>query len=125
MIHFDTNVLVMLKEWLELPHPAAQRMAAGEPASVSAQTWYEFTCGPVSPARVGEALLLIESRILPVTRAHAELASQLFNLTGRKRALKPDVLIAAVAIAENAELVTFNVQDFQLFVPMGLKLLPA
>ena len=125
MIHFDTNVLVMLKEWLELPHPAAQRMASGEPASVSAQTWYEFTCGPVSQSSVGEALMLIESRILPVTRAHAELAAQLFNLTGRKRALQAHVLIAAAAIVEKADLVTFNVQDFQLFVPLGLKLLPA
>jgi predicted nucleic acid-binding protein len=115
----------MLKEWLELPHPAAQRMAAGEPASVSAQAWFEFTCGPVSSSSVGEVLMLIEARILPITRTHAELAAQLFNLTGRKCTLQADVLIAAAAIVEKADLVTFNVQDFQLFVPMGLKLLPA
>ncbi len=87
--------------------------------------WYEFMNGPVQPEDVQLALRFVEQRVLPIDRAQAELAAELFNQTGRRRALRFDIMVAAAAISNGAELFTFNVADFKPFVPMGLKLLPA
>lgn len=58
-----------------------------------------------------------------MTEQHAALAAELFNSAGRRRTLKTDALIAAVAISAKADFVTLNVDDFKPFVEGGLRLL--
>ena len=48
----------------------------------------------------------------------------MFNTAGRKRLLKTDALIAAMAIRAKAEFVTLNGADFEPFVSPGLRLFP-
>jgi predicted nucleic acid-binding protein len=47
---------------------------------------------------------------------------QLFNQTGRRRGSRFDCLIAATAIAADADFATENQKDFAPFVAHGLKL---
>ena len=49
---------------------------------------------------------------------------ELFNTAGRKRLLKTDALIAAMAIRAKAEFVTLTGADFEPFVNQGLRLFP-
>jgi predicted nucleic acid-binding protein len=63
---------------------------------------------------------LIQGRIIPFGRAETEVASTLFNRSGRKRGSRPDCFIAATAICLNAPLATFDQKDFAAFVPFGL-----
>ena len=70
------------------------------------------------------ARAFLEGRILSVGEDAAELAAELFNTAGRKRTLKTDVLIAAMAIRAKAEFVTLNGADFEPFVSQGLRLFP-
>ncbi|MBE7539186.1 MAG: hypothetical protein HS122_12325 [Opitutaceae bacterium] len=65
---------------------------------------------------------VIQGRIEPIGRDEAELAAQLFNASGRKRAMRYDCLIAACAILGKAALATNNRKDFTALVPHGLLL---
>lgn len=123
MIHLDANYLILggiessrqnadLKRWL----------SQGEPASTSSIAWMEFVTGPVSPEVVKAMSQVVEDRIVPIGRDEAELAARLFNVLGRKRALRYDCLIAAAAIQSNARLATANRSDFALFEAHGLEL---
>ena len=123
MIQLDANYLILgaiastpqcddLQRWL----------AAGEAASTSAVAWMEFVTGPVAPAVVDSVRQVIQERIVPVGRGEAELAADLFNAIGRKRAMRYDCLIAATAILAKARLASANRSDFSLFVPHGLEL---
>ena len=100
-----------------------ERVLAGEPAAVSAIVWYEFLIGPLEAQEAELARAFIQSRIVAAEEADAELAATLFNTLGRQRALKTDALIAAIAIRNDAELVTLNRQDFLPFVDCGLRLI--
>jgi predicted nucleic acid-binding protein len=123
MIHLDANYLILggiesspqnadLRRWL----------GQGEAASTSATAWMEFVTGPVS-ANVAQAMSqVIEDRIVSIGREEAELAARLFNVLGRKRALRYDCLIAATAIQSNARLATVNRSDFTPFEAHGLEL---
>jgi predicted nucleic acid-binding protein len=66
--------------------------------------------------------LLIQGRIVPFGRSEAQIAAALFNATGRRRASRPDCLIAAAAICSSAPLATYNRKDFSRFVALGLRL---
>lgn len=123
MIHLDTNALIALPWWSRENHPAIRRVADGEPAAASALVWYEFLVGPVSAEEVRLALSFIRGRVVPVDADAAQRAAELFNNSGRRRPLKTDALIAAVAIQAGAEFLTLNVDDFRPFVAGGLKLL--
>lgn len=70
------------------------------------------------------ARAFLEGRILSVGEDAAELAVELFNAAGRKRTLKTDVLIAAMAIRAKAEYVTMKSADFEPLVRLGLSLFP-
>ena len=96
----------------------------GESVAVSALVWYEFLSGPLAETEAGLARAFIEGRILPVGEDAAELAAELFNAAGRKRTLKTDAHIAAMAIRAKAEFVTLNGADFEPFVSQGLRLFP-
>ncbi|MGH8629611.1 MAG: type II toxin-antitoxin system VapC family toxin [Burkholderiales bacterium] len=123
MIHLDTNALIALPQWTREDHFLIKRVEAGESVAVSAIVWYEFLCGPVDDTEIRLAEAFIERRIVTVDADHASCAAELFNRAGRKRVLRTDALIAAVALRAGAEFLTANVQDFQPFVPAGLRLM--
>lgn len=123
MIHLDANVLInlstansgtgsRLETWLK----------SGEQLSASAPAWQEYVTGPVTPAQIVKAESVLRGGIVPYGRMQAEKAAEFFNLTGRRRGLKFDCMIAAAAITANASLATSNQADFAIFVPFGLKL---
>ena len=120
MIHLDTSFLIRalplgspeeraLQEWID----------ADETLAVSAVTWTEFLCGPFEPPALDVAARVID-RYIDFTPARAEVAARLFNLSGRRRRLFTDCMIAATAIAENAPIATTNERDFRLFESEGL-----
>ena len=123
MIHLDTNYLIGL---LVKGSPQALEvdtwLAAGQPIAASALAWTEFLNGPVTALEVTRAEAVLQSRIVPFGRPEAVLAAELFNQTGRRRGSRFDCLIAATAIAAQAEVATVNQTDFQAFVAHGLKL---
>jgi len=123
MIHLDANFLIgslnqfsapaiLLKTWLQ------QR----ETFAASSVAWAEFLHGPVRPDQIQQVEYLIQSNILSFGRKEAEISSELFNQTGRRRGSQPDCFIAATAICSGAPLATRNAKDFRLFVPLGLRL---
>lgn len=124
MLHFDTNALIALPHWAREGHPAIARVLEGRAAAVSAVVWYEFLTGPLAESEAELARAFLQRRIVPVTEEDAELAAELFNAAGRKRTLKTDALVAAMAIRADAEFVTLNAPDFAPFVPRGLRLFP-
>lgn len=123
MIHLDTNYLIGL---LVKGSPQASEvdawLAAGQPLAASAIAWTEFLSGPVTPLEVSRAEAVLQSNVIPFGRNEAVLAAALFNKTGRRRGSRFDCLVAATAIAAQAEVATANQADFQTFVPHGLKL---
>lgn len=124
MIHFDTNALIALPQWTREPHPIIARVVQGEAAAASAIVWYEYLLGPLVDEEAELARAFVGGRVENVTEADATLAAELFNVAGRRRTLKTDALIAAMAIRAKADFVTVNVADFRPFVPHGLQLVP-
>jgi predicted nucleic acid-binding protein len=61
--------------------------------------------------------------VVAFDRTQAVEAARLFNMMGRPRRLRVDVLIASAAIVLGASLATDNQADFSGFVVHGLKLL--
>jgi predicted nucleic acid-binding protein len=123
MIHLDTNYLIgLLVRGSREAQEIESWLAAGEPLAASAVVWSEFLNGPVTPLEVTRAESVIQSRIIPFGKAEAIIAADLFNRTGRRRGSRFDCLIAATALAGQAELATVNQTDFKPFVAHGLKL---
>jgi predicted nucleic acid-binding protein len=121
MIHLDANYLILstvgsapqaleIRRWL----------AEGEDLGASAIAWMEFVTGPVAPEFINGVRQVIDDRVVPLGREEAELAAELFNTVGRKRSLRYDCMIAAVAIHAGAKLATANRSDFAGFAPHGL-----
>lgn len=96
--------------------------AAGETFCTAAPAWYEFLCGPVTPAQIETMLAFIKGRIIPFADAQAQVAAQLFNAAERSRRLRVDAMIAAIAITQQVALATLNNADFKLFTSHGLVL---
>mgnify|MGYP003700781451 CR=1 FL=1 len=67
----------------------------------------------------------MQGRIIDIGEDDAVLAADLFNAAGRRRGLRTDALIAALAIRADAELVTLNARDFLPFIDLGLRLADA
>lgn len=122
MIHLDTNALIALPLWARDGHPIIQRIAAGEPAGVCAIAWYEFLIGPVNADEVALAHAFVSGQIVAMETPDARLAADLYNRAGRRRSLKTDAMIAAMAMRAGASLLTINTDDFRPFEPFGLKL---
>ncbi len=125
MIHFDTNALIALPQWARRGQAVVKRVARGEAAAACALVWYEFLLGPLADGEADLAHAFLSGRIEPVGAEDAALAAKLFNAAGRRRTLKTDALIAALAIRAEADFVTINVTDFEPFIPHGLRLVPA
>lgn len=123
-VHLDANVLVALSDpTLPLFATVAEAIARGDQMETSVIAWHEYARGPLLPEDQARAARLLEDRIIALTRQMAELAAQLFNETGRRRASTADCLVAAAAIRADAEFLTDNAADFERFVPHGLRLL--
>jgi len=123
MIHADANVLVALSVLLRAePTEFERRLRKKEPVTASAPAWFEFVCGPVTEADLDMAQEFLGGKVVSLTREHADRAAVLFNVTGRGRVSKTDCLIAAIAIADGADLATLNPADFKRFEPFGLRL---
>ena len=123
LLLLDTNALIALSapghplfQWIE----AALRV--GGQAFTCSVAWHEYVRGPLEKRDQQRALRIIKQRIEPLGREAAEIAAVLFNATGRCRGSTADCLIAAVTLCKNAQLVTWNTDDFRVFVPHGLKL---
>ena len=123
MIHLDANFLIgsvnrhsppaiLLKKWLQ----------SRETFAASSVAWAEFLNGPVRSDQIQQVEYLIQGRVISVGRSEAEIASQLFNQTGRRRGSLPDCFIAATAICLRAPLATENQKHFAPFVASGLRL---
>ncbi len=122
MIHLDTNALIALPLWARDGHPIIQRIAAGEPAGVCAVARYEFLIGPVDVDEAALAHAFVSGHIVAMETPDARLAADLYNRAGRRRTLKTDALISAMAVRAGASLLTINTDDFRPFEPFGLKL---
>lgn len=122
MIHLDTSFLIHALR----PGSPQERTLLGwlndsEQIGVSAFAWAEFLCGPVSDEATASALELLGEPV-PVDRAIARLAADLFNASGRLRGSLGDCLIAAAAIDADARLATDNPRDYQRLRSAGLVL---
>ncbi|MDB6133025.1 MAG: Ribonuclease VapC [Verrucomicrobiales bacterium] len=123
MIHLDANVLINLsKAGSTVAAKVGMWIRAGERLGTAAPSWQEYVTGPVTPVEIAKAVLVLQGGILPYDKAQAEKAAEFFNLTGRRRTVKFDCMIAAAAVVANATLATSNGADFLMFVPFGLKL---
>lgn len=123
MICLDANYLIRsgvagstqadsLMKWCE----------AGEGLITSSIAWYEFLCGPVLQEQIKIVRSFLTGGIVDFSPMVASEAARLFNLTGRRRQLRVDTMIAAAAIVEGAALATFKKKDFKVFEPFGLTL---
>lgn len=123
MICLDANFLI---GGLIEARPESRQLlawaAAGETFCTAAPAWYEFLCGPVTPAQIATMHAFLNRGIIPFAAAQARVAAQLFNAADRPRRLRVDAMIAATAISQQAALATLNTADFKNFVPHGLML---
>jgi predicted nucleic acid-binding protein len=124
MIHLDANYLIRSADLAskEARH-MRQWLIRGETLAASSIAWAEFLNGPVDQSEVRYATHLIQGRVVPFTRADAEMAANIFNASGRRRGSRPDCFIAATAICAGASFATENRRDFQPYVAAGLRLL--
>lgn len=123
MIHLDANFLIGATErHSAVQEPLRQWLETGELFATSAIAWAEFLNGPVEVDQVIEVENIIEERVVSFGKVEAQIASMLFNATGRKRGLRADSLIAAAAISAGVPLATLNRKDFVAFLPFGLQL---
>ena len=112
MIHLDANVLI--RQWL----------LAGQPLAASAPAWFEYISGPVTAQEISRAEAILRGGVEDFEKLDSQRSADLFNATGRKRAMKLDCMIAASATLHSARLATTNVGDFQAFVTQGLAIEP-
>lgn len=124
MIHLDTNLLIDLVT-AGSPNAAQVRrwLEEGRELGVSAIAWSEFCNGPHSKAQKDAIFAVLEGRVAAFTWREAEQASRLFHLTGRRRGSHADCMIAATAMTSDEMVATRNIDDFERFVPHGLKLI--
>jgi predicted nucleic acid-binding protein len=94
---------------------------AGEALITPMPAWYEFLCGPVTPAQISTMRSFLQE-IVVFDEPQAKEAARLFNAVKRKRSLRVDAMIAGTATAAGAPLATDNRSDFTLFSSHGLKL---
>ncbi len=126
MIHLDANLLIALIKRTDIHHATAARVIARSgPFGSSSVAWMEFHSKPVHSRDEAALQSILTAGILPFDEKTAALAGQLFHFTGSQRRTRLDSMIAATAILAGAELATVNPEDFQPFVPHGLKLFVA
>jgi predicted nucleic acid-binding protein len=125
MIHLDTCLLIAAVDASDAHHPLARLLAARQdPLATSAVAWMEFHARPVPELFTRSLHGMLRGGIIPFDQAVATLAGELIHRTGSKRRTRLDTMIAATAILVGAELATVDPDDFEFFLPHGLKLHP-
>lgn len=123
VVELDSNFLVAVLEAGGNESKQLQTWArTGVRIQISAIAWSEYLYGPLDIAVVPLARRLVNS-IEAFTEADAELASKLFNTTGRRSRSHVDCMIAAHAIRRDAALATLNIRDFRPFEKFALRLI--
>lgn len=123
IIHLDTNLLVEVGLSGSLVRASLITcLKNGHHLATSTIAWSEFCNGPLDEKQLRATEAALDNRILAFTQSMAEMASFLFNKTGRRRGSHSDCMIAATAIISDAPLCTRNTRDFERFVPFGLRL---
>jgi len=123
IIQLDSNALIALADPAGVTVSLVrERVLAGVLPGACVVAWHEFVSGPLDSDELLRVERVVGARIISITRATAELAARLFNATGRRRASTADCFVAASAIENNAELLTYNIEDFKPFTTFGLKL---
>ena len=122
MIQLDTNVLIGLLTGHPVGAQVRALQAEGTSFACSAIVWSEFLNGPADEDSVRLMDAFLKRQILSFEREDAALAARLFNVTGRKRGLRFDSMVAATALRRDETLLTLNRDDFEPFVKAGLKL---
>lgn len=122
MICLDTNYLIrgLAADTREARELVAWTQA-GEALITPMPAWFEFLCGPVTPAQTSTMRAFLQE-IVAFDESQASEAARLFNAVGRKRHLRVDAMIAGTATHAGAKLATGNRADFAAFVPLGLDL---
>ena len=122
MIHLDTSFLIRA---LVAGSPESALLhgwvGGGLPIGISAPSWTEFLCGPLTEGQVALAVQLLNEPAA-YTAANAQRAATLFNTSGRRRGSLVDCMVAAAAIEAGAALATSNPKDFRRFEAQGLRL---
>jgi predicted nucleic acid-binding protein len=121
-LHLDTNALIALSDPSQAMFGIIEHhLREGWSVGTDAVAWHEYVRGPLLAEDRERVLLIIDQKVIPLTREISERAAFLFNHSGRRRGSTSDCLIAAACMFENAELVTENWEDFHPFVPHGLR----
>jgi predicted nucleic acid-binding protein len=124
-ICLDTNYLVRgLVKGAQESAELIQWRQQGETLLSAAPAWYEFLCGPVNDLQIRTIRAFLSGGIVPFDETQAAAAARLFNAVGRIRHLRTDTMIAATAIVAGARLATSDKEDFEVFTPHGLKIVP-
>ncbi len=122
-LHFDTNELIQISfTTSDIGAKMLPWLKRGNIAAVSTITWSEFCNEPISLTQKNAISSILGGNIIDFTKPMAEMASVLFNGTGRRRGSHSDCMIAACAILSDAPLCTQNLKDFNRFIPFGLNL---
>ena len=119
MICLDTNYLILgLVEGSKESEALLRWTRDGETLVTPALAWYEFLSGPVTSVQV-DTMRAFLADVVPFDDVQANVAAQLFNAVGRKRALRLDATLAATAIVLHAKFATNNENDFASFATMS------
>jgi predicted nucleic acid-binding protein len=122
-ICLDTNYLVRgLLEGARESSELVLWRQSGEILLSAAPAWYEFLCGPITDLQIRIIRSFLSGGIAAFEEIQAAEAARLFNAIGRIRRLRTDTMIAATAIVAGASLATSNMEDFRVFIPLGLKI---
>jgi predicted nucleic acid-binding protein len=123
MISLDTNYLILgLQKDSSESRQLVRWYQAGEVLVTPMPAWYEFLCGPVNEQQVATMRAFLHE-VIPFGENQATKAAELFAVTGRKRSLKIDIMIAATSILADATLATNNKADFRALKKHGLTLI--
>jgi len=121
-IHLDTCFLIgALVPGTEADRRLRQWIREERRLCMDSIAWTEFLCGPLNREELALAEQIVTERI-DYRVQDAQRAAEFFNATGRRRGTLADCTIAASASGRGAALATMNIQDFQCFEDLGLRL---
>lgn len=113
LIHLDTGFVIRVLQRGSHEDAELNRwVSRGVRLGVSTVAWSEFLCGPLDETHP-DLIMRLVGEPQPFLAADATMAAEFFNLTGRRRGLLPDCMIAATAVRLGSALATTNPQDFR------------